>query len=262
MTYRGAVVDVDGTILRGKEPIPGAAEGLAALSAAGVRRLFVSNNPTKPPATYVERFADAAFDVAPEEVLTSGVVTTEYLREEHPDDRLYVVGAPGLVAQFEDAGLAVTDDYREGEVCVASIDHEFDYDRLTEALWLLQDGTVPLVGTDPDMVIPAARGDVPGSGAVVNAVAGVAGREPDAVLGKPHDLTRDLALDRLDCAPEECLVVGDRLDTDVALGDRAGMTTVLVRTGITDERALAESAVQPDYVLDSFGDIERVLDGG
>ncbi|MFC6988491.1 HAD-IIA family hydrolase [Haloplanus sp. GCM10025708] len=260
MTYRGVVLDVDGTVVRGDDPIPGAAEGVDRLAAAGLRRLFVSNNPTKRPRAYVSRLGDAGFDVTPDEVVTAGSVTTDFLADEHPDDSLYVIGAPSLVDQFEDAGLAVVEDAAAADVVVASIDHRFDYDVLCEALWALSDDDVRFVGTDPDMVIPAAERDVPGSGAVIHAVSGVAGRDPDRVLGKPSAETQRVVLDRLDVPPAECLVVGDRLDTDIALGERAGMTTVLVRTGVTDDRTLRESDVTPDYVLDSLGDVGRVLD--
>jgi 4-nitrophenyl phosphatase len=124
---------------------------------------------------------------------------------------------------------------------------------------VLADDSVAFVGTDPDMVIPAADGDVPGSGAVINAIAGVAGRDPDIVLGKPSRPATDLVLSRIGLPAERCLVVGDRLDTDVAMGAAAGMTTALVRTGVTDDAALAASEVDPDYVLDSLADLDGIL---
>jgi 4-nitrophenyl phosphatase len=261
MTYRGVVLDVDGTVLRGDDPIPGAAEGLDRLAADGLRRLFVSNNPTKRPPAYAERLRRAGFDATPDEVVTAGTITTAYLAAEHAADALFVVGEPALVEQLADAGLTVVDDERRADVVVVSIDRSFDYDRLTAALRACAGEDVALVGTDPDMVIPAAEGDVPGSGAIINAVAGVTGREPDVVLGKPSTQALDVVRDRLDVPPEECLVVGDRLDTDVALGERAGMTTALVRTGVAADVHLVDSDVRPDYVLDSLADVGTILDG-
>jgi len=110
-------------------------------------------------------------------------------------------------------------------------------------------------------VIPTAEGDVPGSGAMIAAVAGTAERDPDAVLGKPHEITRTLALERLNSDPAECVVIGDRLDTDIALGAETGMTTVLVRSGVTDNARLRRADVTPDYVIDTLADIGPVLDG-
>ena len=259
MTYRGVVLDVDGTVVRGDEPIPGAAEGLDRLSASGLQRLFVSNNPTKRPPAYADRLRRAGFDAHPDEIVTAGTVTTTYLADRHSDDTLFVVGEPALVEQLTDAGLTVVTDETRADTVVLSIDRSFDYDRLCATLRACDDEDVTLVGTDPDMVIPAAEGDVPGSGAIINAVAGVVGREPDVVLGKPSTPARRMIRDRLDLPPRDCLVVGDRLDTDIALGERAGMTTALVRTGVTDDRDLERSDVTPDYVLDSLADIGAVL---
>ncbi|GAB3695201.1 HAD-IIA family hydrolase [Halorubrum pallidum] len=259
MTLSGAVLDVDGTVVRGDDPIPGAPAGYRRLRAAGVETLFVSNNPTKTPPAYVDRLGTAGYDVDAEQVFTAGTVTTRYLRDHHAADELLCIGDSGLLAQFADAGLTTTDDPAAADALVASIDREFGYDDLCTALWTLDRG-VPFVGTDPDVVIPAPERDVPGSGAVINAIAGVAGRDPDVVLGKPSDPAIEMVRERLPRPPEECLVVGDRLDTDVALGERAGMTTALVLSGVTDEAAVADAAVSPDYVLDDLGEIDRVLD--
>ncbi|MEF8780305.1 MAG: HAD-IIA family hydrolase [Haloferacaceae archaeon] len=259
MKYRGAVLDVDGTVVRGDEPIPGAPAGVERIRAAGIDPLFVSNNPSKLPPDYVERLSRAGYDVDVEQVVTAGTVTTASLSEQHPADPIYLVGAPGLADQFRDAGLTLASDPEAAAVVVVSLDREFDYETLTTVQWILEDEDVRFYGTDPDVVIPAASRDVPGSGALINAVADVTGREPDAVFGKPNEPTLRAIFDRLPHDPAECFVVGDRLDTDVALGEAAGMTTVLVRTGVTDGRTLERSEIQPDYVLDSLSEIERVL---
>lgn len=258
MEFSGAVLDVDGTVVRGNEPIPGAPEGYRRLREAGVETLFVSNNPTKAPPAYVDRLGAAGYEVDADRVFTAGSVTTRYLRRHHADDDLLCVADPGLLDQFEAAGLSTTDDVDAADALVASIDREFDYEDLCTALWALERG-IPFIGTDPDVVIPAPERDVPGSGAVINAIAGVAERDPDAVLGKPSDTAIEMVRERLPYPPEECLVVGDRLDTDVALGERAGMTSVLVRSGVTDADDLAASEISPDYVLEHLGEIDRVI---
>jgi len=259
MTYRGVVLDVDGTVVRGDEPIPGAAEGLDRLGRADLRRLFVSNNPTKRPPAYAERLRRAGFDAHPDEIVTAGTITTDYLADNHADDALFVVGEDALVDQLTDVELSVVDDETRADTVVVSIDRTFDYDRLCAALRACKDESVTLVGTDPDMVIPAAEGDLPGSGAIINAVAGVVGRDPDVMLGKPSESAQRIVRERLGFPAADCLVVGDRLDTDIALGERAGMTTALVRTGVTDDCDLERSNVQPDHVLDSLGDVGSIL---
>lgn len=265
MDVCGVIFDVDGTLVRGDEPLPGATAGLDAVAAAGLRRLFVSNNPTKPPEAYEARLARAGIRADADEVLTAGTVTARYLSDHHPEDPIAVVGEPGLVDLLSEAGLSVERIAPDGsleidpEVLVASLDREFGYETLRACLDLLEDRDVAFVGTDPDVVIPAADGDVPGSGAVVDAIANVAGREPSAVLGKPSEPAREMALDRIGLPPEEVLVVGDRLDTDIALGARSGMTTALVTTGVTDDGDLASAPISPDYVLDTLAELESVL---
>ena len=282
MGVRGVIFDVDGTLVRGNEPITGADAGLAAVERAGLRRLFVSNNPMKPPAAYERRLGRAGITAEASDVITAGTVTAAYLTEHHASDEIAVVGESGLVDLLRSAGLSVTvvgsgtdtagaassadrdaeaqmDGGAAPDVLVASVDRDFNYETLRESLWLLEDSSVTFVGTDPDIVIPAPEGDVPGSGAVIDAIANVAGRDPSIVLGKPSDTVRTMALDHLDLPPEDVLVVGDRLDTDVALGERAGMTTALVRTGVTDEADLAASPIEPDYVLDSLAELPELL---
>lgn len=257
--FDGVVFDVDGTVLRGDRLLPGAGEAIGRLRAGGLDALFVTNNPTRTPREYAERLAAAGVDASPDQVLTAGGATATYLRRSHGDAALFVVGEDGLRRQLRDAGLSLTEDPDAADVVVGSVDREFHYEDLRDALWALSTDGVALVGTDPDRVVPAAERDVPGSGAIVDAVANVAGVEPEAVLGKPHPATRRAALDRLGLPAERCLLVGDRLDTDIALGVDAGMTTVLVLSGVTDREELARGDVEPDHVVGSLADVPDLL---
>ncbi|MEF8819292.1 MAG: HAD-IIA family hydrolase [Haloferacaceae archaeon] len=258
---RGVVLDVDGTVLRGSSLVPGARAGLDALAAADTRRLFVSNNPTKAPDAYAERLRAAGVDADADGVVTSGTTTVAYLCEHHPEARALVVGEDGLREQIRTAGLTVVDGEASADavdVVVASIDRDLSYDDLSAALWALQDGAA-LVGTDPDRTIPTEGRDLPGSGAVVGAVSHVADRTPDAVLGKPSETARRIVRERLGLPPEDCLVVGDRLDTDVALGARAGMETALVLTGVATRADAERADPAPDHVLESLADVAGLL---
>ncbi|MFB6307990.1 MAG: HAD-IIA family hydrolase [Haloarculaceae archaeon] len=260
MRFEGAIVDLDGTVYRGDTLLDGAAAGIERLRAAGLEILFFSNNPTRTPAEYVDRLDEFGVDTSAASVLTSAVVTREYLLAEHPGASVYVVGEPGLTAQLD--GLAVTDDPAAADVLVGSIDRSLDYDQLTAALRAARTGIDAFVGTDPDRIVPDGPADedvLPGSGAVVGAIAATVGRDPDAVLGKPAPMAVDLAFDRLAAPPERCLVIGDRLDTDIALGERAGATTALVRTGMHDDADVSGAAVAPDHVIDSLDAVEGLL---
>ncbi len=258
MTFGGAIVDLDGTVYRGKDLLPGASEAIDQLRAEGRDVLFFSNNPTKAGHAYVDRLQEHGLDVRPDEVCSAGDVTTQYLQDHHSGDRIMLVGSAGLRDQFQRAGLALTTDPAATDVLVGSWSSEFGYDDMLAALRAVDADTV-FLGSDPDRTVPAADGEIPGSGAVVGALAATLGRDPDAVLGKPSETARTFALDRLSVAPPDCLVVGDRVGTDIVLGDRAGMATALVLSGVTDADDVRESDVDPDYVLDGLADIGSIL---
>lgn len=259
MDYEGVVLDLDGTVYRGERLIDGAAEAIATLRERGLRVLFVTNNPTRSPAGYVERLGEFGIEADESSILSAGAVTAEFLAERHADEDVFVIGSDGLVGMLDDAGVRRTDDTDRADVLVTSHHYGFDYRDLTEGLWSL-DGASAFYGTDPDLTYPDSDGkEYPGSGAITRSVAAVAEREPDAVLGKPSEVMADLVTDRLGCAPENCLVVGDGLDTDIRLGERAGMTTVLVETG-RHGRADAEDAdARPDHVVASLSDVPSLV---
>jgi len=255
---RGAIVDLDGCVYRGDAALPGAPEAIGTLRDRGVHVLFCSNNPTKTPAEYVERLAGYGVDAAERMVLPASTVTRDYLREHHPDAATYLVGADALAAYLAASGQSLVADPRDADVFVSSWDDAFGYETMLDTLAGLDPETT-FIGTDPDRTVPTDDGLMPGSGAVTSAIAGTVGRRPDRVLGKPAAETARAALDRLDVPASECVVVGDRLDTDIEMGERNGMTTVLVRSGVTDDATLADSDVDPDYVLDSLADLPDAL---
>ncbi|WP_459194128.1 HAD-IIA family hydrolase [Halosimplex sp. J119] len=255
---RGVIVDLDGTVYRGEGVLPGAADALAELRSRGIRLCFCSNNPTKTPAEYVERLAGMGIEADESEILPASTVTRDFLRDHYPDEPTYLVGSASLAAYLRESGQRLVDDPREASVFVSSWDETFDYAAMTDALAGI-DAETTFVGTDPDRTIPTADGFVPGSGAITGAIARTVGREPDRVLGKPSPEAAEDALDRLGVPPEECLVVGDRLNTDLAMGANQGMATALVLTGVSDRADAAGSEVDPDYVLDSLADLPAVL---
>ncbi|AUV80693.1 HAD family hydrolase [Salinigranum rubrum] len=257
--FAGALVDMDGTLYRGDTPIEGAREAIDTLREAGVAVQFLTNNPTKSPENYVKKLAGMGIDASPADIVTAGVVTADYLRREHREENLFVVGEPDLKQVLSEAGLSLTDDPAATDVVVLSLDTGLDHDLFTRVLRAVTPGT-PIVATNPDRTKPGTDGILPSAGVVIGAVEGMTGRGPDVVAGKPSEVAARFALDRLGVPSERCLLVGDRLDTDIEMGSKTGMTTVLVRTGVTDDAALSGSEVDPDYVLDSIADIERVLD--
>ncbi len=256
---RGVIVDLDGTVYRGGELLSGTKAGIEKLREAGLDILFFSNNPLKNGEAYVERLDSMGLDVDGWQACSAGGVTTEYLVENHTEERILCIGHDELREQFETAGLQLTDNPAEAEVLVVSWTPEFDFSDMQDALDAT-DETVTFLGTDPDRTFPLEENSiVPGSGAIIGAVASVIGRDPEKILGKPSEVALEAALGRLQHDPSECLIVGDRLDTDLRMGDRAGMTTVLVLTGVTSREDIAEANIEPDYVIEHLGEIGTVL---
>jgi arabinose operon protein AraL len=138
------------------------------------------------------------------------------------------------------------------------MDRSFDCEALTAALEALDDDTA-FVATNPDRTCPVAGGEISDAAGMIGAIEGVTGRELDAVAGKPSQTAITAATNHLGADPADCLLVGDRLETDIEMGERAGMTTALVLTGVTDEADLDAGTVEPDYVLDSLAEIETVF---
>lgn len=257
--FEGAIVDLDGTVYLGDELIPGADDGIAALRDAGVSVLFLSNKPVERRADYSDKLTGFGIPTAVDDVVNSASITASYLSKHRPDDAIFVVGENPLRDELREAELSLTTDPDEATVLLASMDREFDYQTLTRSLRAM-DGDTTFLATNPDRTCPTEAGEIPDAGAIVGAIEGATGAELDAVLGKPSRTTVDAATDRLGADPADCLMIGDRLETDILMGERTGMTTVLVRSGVTDAETLARSDVQPDYVIDSLADIRSIAD--
>jgi HAD superfamily hydrolase (TIGR01450 family) len=260
MTTRGVVLDLDGTLYHGENLIAGASGAVDRLRQRGLSLCFFSNNPLHDGEAYVDLLQSMGVDARDGEACSSAVVTREYIDQAHAGDNVFVIGSQAVGNDIQKTNATAVTDPQRADVLVGSWTDEFGYADMTDALRAAENGVV-FLGTDPDVTFPGDDGKpIPGSGAVINAIASVIEKDPDRILGKPSSIAADAALDRVGHDPSECLVVGDRLNTDIALGERAGMETVLVRTGVTDETDLTESDVTPDHIINSVAEIDSVLD--
>lgn len=257
MQYDAVFVDLDGTIWRGHEPIPGVDTGLAALDASGIPVVFITNNTTVRRQEFRSRMDAVGLPTDLGPIVTAGWATAQFLAEYHPDDTVFVIGDEALRLDIEEAGLAVVDS-GTANVVVAAHDEHVSYDRLTAALRAFGPDTT-LIAPNRDRVYPSADGPVPGAGASVGAVEGMTGQEA-LVVGKPETRMADIAAESVDATTKNCLIVGDNLQTDILMGERAGMTTALVLTGVSTRAAAEAATVQPDYVLDSLEAVDTVVD--
>ena len=256
--YEAAILDLDGTVYLGDRLIAGADESIATLRERVGAVLFLTNKAIARRQDYSEKLRGLGVEATVDDVVNSGWVTAQYVRERYPDGKAFVVGEAPLIDEFHDAGIETTTD-RPGDLVVASMDREFDYEALDVAMRTL-DGGAPFLATNPDRTCPTESGAIPDAAGMIGAIEGVTGETVDEVLGKPSPRMIETALGRVGVDPERCLMVGDRIETDIRMGDRAGMTTVLVLTGVTDREMIADVNVDPDYVLDSIADVEALVE--
>ncbi len=253
------IFDLDGVIYRGDEPMPFAVETVQRLRDAGVMVRFLTNNSALTRQAYVRRLAGMGILSCEEDFMTSAYATALYLQSQGAEGRrVFIVGEEGIHEELRRIGMVVvTDPEEEGaDYVVAGIDRDFTYDKLRRAHYAIQHGA-QFIATNRDATYPAARGRiVPGGGALVAAIQTCTGVEP-LVIGKPNTYSMELLLRQAGVPADEAVLVGDRLDTDVLVGKRAGLHTVLVLTGVTNEEALAEAPPEmlPERVIRTLAEL-------
>ena len=252
--YDGYILDLDGTIYLSERLIPGADAAVARLRAAGRPVVFLSNKPLEPRASYAARLTRLGIATPAEDVINSTQALMHYLRTHHPDAGLWVIGEPALLDELRAEGFRLVDRLEAIEVVVAAFDRTLDYAKLNMAHQALMRGA-RFLATNPDRTCPVDGGELPDCAGVIAFLEATTGRRVEAVVGKPSRHILDAAVARLGVPMARCLMVGDRLATDVTMGQRAGIDTGLVLTGVTTRATLAESDIQPTYVLESVADI-------
>jgi HAD superfamily hydrolase (TIGR01450 family) len=258
--YRAYAFDLDGTVYLGDGLLPGARRLVDELRARKLPVRFLSNNPTKDPEEYAEKLGRLGLPTPVDEIVNTVVTMTRWLLDHAPDAVVYPISEPPLIRAFERAGIRMSSEPAEIDVVVASYDRTFTYEKLQiafDAIWFHR--RARLVATNPDRFcpFPGGRGE-PDCAAIIAAVEACTGAKCEANLGKPNPAMLQAAFAGLDLDPGDCLMVGDRLATDVRMARDTGLAAALVLTGDTRPAELEglAPADHPDFVLDR---IDRVL---
>ena len=252
------VFDMDGVLYVGTRQLPGVNDLLNALALRERPYMLATNNSMATPVDYVKRLAGMGIETEEAAVLTSALATRDYLLETLPENAgLYVVGAPALREQLFTGTTFQAVQYGEStpDAVVVGLDRQFTYEKLLLAHQAIQAGA-RYVATNSDATLPTENGLVPGCGAVLASITTATGVQP-VVVGKPEPLMLEMALHRLGVKPEDAVMVGDRLDTDILAGHRAGMLTLLVLTGVSTREEVATAEALPDLI---FTDLNAVLE--
>ncbi|AGU76241.1 TIGR01457 family HAD-type hydrolase [Streptococcus intermedius] len=251
MTYKGYLIDLDGTIYKGKERIPAGEAFVHELQWRNIPYLFVTNNTTRTPET-VQAMLVEQFNVKTpiETIYTATLATIDYLNDKNLGKKAYVIGEAGLKNAISEAGYI--EDTDNPDYVVVGLDWEVDYEKLSIATLAIQKGA-HFVGTNPDLNIPTERGLMPGAGSIVTLIE-VATRVEPVYIGKPNAIIMEKAVEHLGLPREEVIMVGDNYLTDIRAGIDNGIPTLLVTTGFTRPEEVASLPIQPDYVLSSLAE--------
>lgn len=255
MTYKGYLIDLDGTIYKGKDRIPAGERFIKRLQNSNIPYLLLTNNTTRTPEMVKEMLKrDFNIETPLESIYTATMATIDYMNSLHKEKTAYVIGEVGLKSAIAEAGYQETSD--NPAFVVVGLDTSLTYDMLSQACLAIQNGA-HFIGTNPDLNIPTERGLMPGAGSLIKSLE-ASTRVTPVVIGKPEAIIMDKALEVLGLAKEEALMVGDNYLTDICAGLNNGIDTLLVLTGFTKKEEVPTLPKAPTYVLDSLD--EWILD--
>jgi NagD protein len=253
------LMDMDGVLIRGTHLIPGADDFIARLRDAGKPFLILTNSSVYTPRDLQARLAHTGLHVVPGEIYTSALATAQFLQNQGPNGRAYVVGEAGLTTALHDVGYVLTD--QDPDYVVLGETLSYSFQRLSVAIRLVAAGA-RFIATNPDVVGPTEEGLIPATGAVAALIAAATGVKPYFV-GKPNPLMMRSALRQIGAHSETSVMIGDRMDTDIVAGTEAGMRTILVLTGVTHSSEVNRFPYRPSLVVESVADVEvAASDGG
>ena len=241
---------MDGVLWRDNTPIGNLSDIFARIRELGLKVALATNNATKTVDEYLEKLSGFGVRLEPWQIITSALATTDRLAKQFPNrGPVFVIGGNGIQRALEECGFTPIidpDDETTPVAVVGGIDRFVTYGKLRRATLLIRGG-VPFYGTNPDKTFPTPQGLVPGAGAILAAIEAATDVKP-VILGKPEPAMMYMALERLGVTPEETLVVGDRLETDIVAGQAAGCKTALVLSGVTTRQQAEAWQPAPDFI--------------
>ena len=241
--FSAVLSDLDGVVYRGEAAVPGAVERFNRWQSDGIAYCFVTNNAEKQAEAFADKIRRLGIACTADQVVTSGDVAIDHVRSHYPPGSgIYVIGTQSLKDRVAQAGFELVE---SGAVAVlVALDRSFNYAMMTTALRNVLNGA-HLIGTNPDLIRPLAEGFEPGAGAITQSIAAASGATP-LFMGKPDPTILRVALGRLRVHARDAIMIGDKLDTDILAGQRAGITSVAMETGVPLDR---HSDIAPQYIL-------------
>ena len=253
---KALILDMDGVIWRADAPIGDLPKTFARIRERGLKFVFATNNGTKTPEEYRQKLSSLGVEVESAQVVTSALAVAHMLSRKYPrGTKIFMIGGPGVREALEEKGfeLLSTENAPEAQAFVMGIDRSINFDKVSEATLLVRAG-IPFYATNTDRTFPTPRGEIPGAGSWLSIITSATGIQP-IVAGKPLPFMMELSLEKLGTTKEETLIVGDRLETDIASGQAVGCPTAAMLSGVST-RAEAEAwSPKPDIIAESLAEL-------
>ncbi len=246
---KGFICDMDGVLYHGTKLLDGAATFVEWLKRENKQYIFLTNNSERSPRELAERLGRLGIDVDETHFMTSALATASFLANQCPNGRAYVIGEAGLINALYDVGFSMDDN--NPDYVVVGESRAYNFEKIEIAIRLVLKGA-KLIGTNYDLTGPSERGIIPACRALISPIELATGRTA-YFIGKPNPLIMRSSLKRLGCLPEDTVIIGDRMDTDIISGIESEIETVLVLSGITREEDLIRFPYRPNYILNNVG---------
>ena len=254
----GIVIDMDGVLRRGSQALPGVEAFFTTLREHAIQLILATNNSTATPESVVTLMRGMGVAIKPEEMIGSAQATAGYLRQNFaPGTRVITLGEEALHNALREVGFRLVEDPLQADVVVSGFNRRLDYPLLTRIAIAIQNGAA-FIGTNPDKSFPLEEWIAPGNGAILAALEATTGTAP-VIIGKPEPHLYTQCLQRMGTSPHETLALGDRLDTDILGGQRTGMPTALVLTGISTIEDIEATGIHPDWIFAGLPELTTAL---
>ncbi len=245
--HKSYLIDMDGVLVSGLNPIPGAVQFIERLKAHEIKFLVLTNNSTLTPGDLSHRLNIMGLEISPEQIFTSALATAHFLKRQKPEGKAYVIGESGLTEAIHNAGYILTD-YNPDYVVLGET-YMYNFEQVTRAVRLVMQGA-RFIATNPDPNGPGEGGIVPACGAMAALIEKASGRSP-FFIGKPNPFMLRTALTYLEVHSEDTVMIGDRMDTDILTGIESGLDTILVLSGVTQRENVPAYPYQPKEIVES-----------
>ena len=247
------LTDMDGVLVHENHALPGAAELLQQWEDAGTPYLVLTNNSIFTARDLSARLRASGLHVPEDRIWTSALATADFLKQQLPGGTAFVIGEAGILTALHEAGFVMTE--TAPDFVVVGETRNYSFEAITKAIRLIGNGARFIV-TNPDATGPSADGPLPATGAIAALITKATGKEP-YVVGKPNPMMFRSALNKIGAHSENTAMIGDRMDTDIVAGIEAGLHTVLVLTGISDQAEIERYPFRPEEILEGVHELLR-----